>query len=80
MICPHCHRTIIIPRAPGGGRKPRLRPCSTCGESFSARDLRKHTADCKSEATVAELKKLYSQGVLPAWKVKRLEKIAGWKW
>jgi hypothetical protein len=42
-------------------------------------EMRKHAA-CKSEATVAELRKLYSRGLLPAWKVRRLQKIAGWKW
>jgi hypothetical protein len=80
MICPHCHTTIVVPRTPGGGRKPKLRPCATCGESYTAREMRKHAADCKSAATVAELKKLHAAGLLPKWKVRRLEKLDGWSW
>lgn len=80
MICPACNAVIRVPRGPGAGRKPRLRPCPTCGESFSAQELRKHAAGCKSSATVAELRKLHTQGALPLWKVKRLEKIPGWTW
>lgn len=80
MICPACHKRITISRAPGGGRKPKLRPCPTCGQPFSSRELRLHAAGCKSAATIAELQKLYAQGALPRWKVRRLEKLPGWRW
>jgi hypothetical protein len=54
--------------------------CPVCGMEFSAREMRKHAADSKSSTTVAELRKLHAEGVLPDWKVKRLEKIPGWTW
>jgi hypothetical protein len=47
VICPHCRKHIVIPRAPGGGRKPVLRPCPICGQSFTARELRQHEPDRK---------------------------------
>jgi hypothetical protein len=68
MISPHCHKTLVIPRAKGASRKSITRPCSTCGKPFSAREMRKHAADCKPSAAVTDWRSLYDKGALPAWK------------
>jgi hypothetical protein len=53
-------------------------PALRVADRSPPRDMRKHSAGCKSAATVAE--KLHAQGTLPRWKVRRREKIPGWTW
>jgi predicted RNA-binding Zn-ribbon protein involved in translation (DUF1610 family) len=52
--CPHCGKNIsrsaiaksIARSGVGAGRKPVLRPCRKCGDSFGARALRAHEPVC----------------------------------
>lgn len=47
---------------------------------YSASDRLRVTKDEEIERRMAEWRKEYRDGTLPAWQIKRIEQIPGWTW
>jgi hypothetical protein len=47
--------------------------------TVSGREMTLHT-DFATEEMIAEWRRLYAAGALPAWQIKRIERVPGWSW
>jgi excisionase family DNA binding protein len=66
-------------RLPGGGYAFRPADIETWLVSRSTGDTTAIAAD-QAEALMSKWRKQYAAGILPQWKIDRIERIQGWKW